>query len=224
MVVKVYGALTAMVWLVICVLKEKNVPYELIDVDLASGEHKSPAFLQKHPFGQTPYIDDDGFILYESRAICYYIVVKYGNQGTPNLVPPPSDLQATALFQQAVMVESHNFHIYAQPAVKERIYHPFYYATECNTALYNQYLSTLEEKLEAYNGILGRQKYLAGDTLTLADLYHLPYGTLLNEIPGCEVMRKYPNVARWFDELSSRQSWREIQAMIKGMYDSVLQA
>lgn len=53
-----------------------------------------------------------------------YIVLKYGGQGTQGLVPPSSDLAATSLFQQAVMVESHNFHPYAQPAVKERIYNP----------------------------------------------------------------------------------------------------
>lgn len=56
MAIKIYGALTAMIWLVVVVLKEKNVPYELIDVDLAAAEHKSPAFLEKQPFGQTPYI------------------------------------------------------------------------------------------------------------------------------------------------------------------------
>jgi glutathione S-transferase len=43
------------------------------------GEHKSPAFLEKQPFGQVPYLDDDGFILFESRAMARYIAMKYGN-------------------------------------------------------------------------------------------------------------------------------------------------
>lgn len=38
------------------VLREKDVPYELVPVDLMKGEHKSPAFLEKQPFGQVPYI------------------------------------------------------------------------------------------------------------------------------------------------------------------------
>ncbi|KAG5729809.1 hypothetical protein E4T56_gene993 [Termitomyces sp. T112] len=32
-------------------------------------EHKSAEYFQKQPFGQVPYIDDDGFILYENCAM-----------------------------------------------------------------------------------------------------------------------------------------------------------
>jgi glutathione S-transferase len=37
-------------------LKEKDVPYEEINVDLLKGEHKAPAFIAYHPFGQVPYM------------------------------------------------------------------------------------------------------------------------------------------------------------------------
>ena len=35
-----------------------KLPYELVDVDMAAGEHKSPAFLAKNAFGQVPVIED----------------------------------------------------------------------------------------------------------------------------------------------------------------------
>ena len=41
---------------VVTVLKELNIPYELQPVDFAKGEHKSPSFLEKQPFGQVPYM------------------------------------------------------------------------------------------------------------------------------------------------------------------------
>ena len=50
-------------------------------------------------------------------------------------------------------------------------------------------LATLEKKLEAYEVILSKQKYLAGDDVTLADLFHVPrgceylVGTLLRQHP-----------------------------------------
>lgn len=42
--------------LVALVCKEKDIPYELISVNLAKGEQKNPAFMANQPFGQVPYI------------------------------------------------------------------------------------------------------------------------------------------------------------------------
>jgi glutathione S-transferase len=50
--------------------------------------------------------DDDGFILYESRAICRYLAEKYPNQGSPIL---PAGLKERALMEQALSVELANF-------------------------------------------------------------------------------------------------------------------
>ncbi|KAG6827673.1 hypothetical protein H0H93_015427, partial [Arthromyces matolae] len=37
-------------------LREKKIPFQLIEIDMMKGEHKSPAYLEKQPFGQIPYI------------------------------------------------------------------------------------------------------------------------------------------------------------------------
>ena len=57
MVIKLYGIYRSpWVRLVAAILNEKQVPFELVSVDLANGEHKKPEYLEKHPFGQIPYI------------------------------------------------------------------------------------------------------------------------------------------------------------------------
>src|ERR1043166_1074933 len=63
---------------------EKNAPLDLVPVDLFSGEHKQPAHLARHPFGVVPVLDDDGFLLYESRAIVRYLDARFAG---PSLVP-----------------------------------------------------------------------------------------------------------------------------------------
>ena len=105
------------------VAKELSVPYELKVVDFLKGEHKAPEFLEKQPFGQVPYIDDDGFILYESRAIGRYIAAKYRDQGNP-ILPDPADIKATALFEQAASVELSNFDPFASGVAYEKVFHP----------------------------------------------------------------------------------------------------
>lgn len=128
------------------VLQEKGVPFEFKSVDLMKREQKEPEFLEKQPFGVVPYIvnslssakcytmhlikfelpqDDDGFILYESRAICQYIASKYADQGTPGLVPDFTDRKAYALFQQASSAELAYFNEYAEKAVLEKVIKPY---------------------------------------------------------------------------------------------------
>ena len=65
MVFKLYGIYRSpWVRLVAAVLKEKQIPFELIPVDLANGEQKTPDYLEKHPFGQVPYIVCDSLIIF----------------------------------------------------------------------------------------------------------------------------------------------------------------
>lgn len=60
--------------------------------------------------------NDDGFILYESRAIGRYIAEKYADQG-PALIP--TELKAKAIFEQAASSELANFNPYASQIWKE---------------------------------------------------------------------------------------------------------
>lgn len=57
MVLKLYGLHAShFVRLVAAVLIEKQVPFELVKVDLSKGEQKTPEFLAKNPFGLVPCI------------------------------------------------------------------------------------------------------------------------------------------------------------------------
>lgn len=69
-------------------LEELEVPYELVVVDLAKGEHKSEEFLQKHPLGKVPALEDEGQVLLESVAICLYLADKHAEKG---LGPRPEE-------------------------------------------------------------------------------------------------------------------------------------
>ena len=95
------------------IFKELGVPYELITVDMLKDEHKAAAHLAHQPFGQVPYIDDDGFVLFESRAIGRYLVAKYATGEKKRLLPTAADdIARYALFEQAASVETGDFDVY----------------------------------------------------------------------------------------------------------------
>ncbi|KAH7926060.1 glutathione S-transferase, partial [Leucogyrophana mollusca] len=208
MVLKLYGFSTSTCTLRVAVtLSEKNVPFEFHHIDLVGGAHKQPNFTAFQPFGQVPYIDDDGFILYESRAIARYIAAKYASQGTQNLLP--SEPKANALFEQAASIETSNFDPFASGLAWELKFTKMY-GGKTDEARVVTLRSTLSAKLDAYEAILAKQKYLAGNEVTLADLFHLPYGSVILGI-GVDEFTSRPSVARWWNDITSRPSWQAVK-------------
>jgi len=192
------------------VLEEKNVPFSFVSIDLTKGQQKTPEYLEKHPFGVVPCIDDDGFILYECRAICRYIAAKYESQG-PKLIP--TDLRGAALFEQAASVEVSYLSPHTGAIIREKFVKPVFGQTT-DENIFAEQLGKLKDKVEVFDKILSKQKYLAGDEISLVDLFCIPGGSLL---PVCSVhvLEEKPNVARWWKDNSSRASWLAVQEAAK---------
>ncbi|KAJ7495340.1 glutathione S-transferase [Mycena latifolia] len=213
MVLKLYGpTFTAGgTGLVAMVLAEKQLPFELVFVNMHAQEHKADDYITKQPFGQLPVLDDDGFVLFESRAICRYLEDTYPSQGT-RLVP--TEMKAKALFEQAASVEFGHFEphtrsIYIQSKIRPLVGLP------TDQVAMAEAIVELTKTLAVYEVILGKQKYLAGDELTLADLFHVAFGNPL-EAAGCDLMTTTgPNVSRWWKDIITRPSWVALKDGIK---------
>jgi glutathione S-transferase len=54
-----------------------DVPVELVLVNFAKAEQKSPEFVKLNSFGQVPVLVDDGAIVSDSNAILVYLALKY---------------------------------------------------------------------------------------------------------------------------------------------------
>ena len=179
-------------------LNETNTPFELILVDFAKGEHKQPAHLARQPFGQVPALDDDGFQMYESRAMARYIDSKAGGQLTPQ------DAHARARMEQWISVETSNFSAHAM----KFIYHTVFQREQtpevlkaAGAALDTAY-STLERQLAT-------QPFLAGSALSLADICFAPYLEYLTLTPAAGKLAEHPHVAAWWASVSGRAAWKK---------------
>ncbi|KAJ7120997.1 thioredoxin-like protein [Mycena epipterygia] len=199
---------------VLLILNEKRIPYELVAIDWAVAQHRQPAWLEFNPFNEIPYIDDDGFVLYESRAIARYLVAAYPTEG-PALVPAASaGVKTHALFEQAMSVEAFNFDPSVGGILIEQLFKPFAGLTP-DEGQVTILTGKLEIKLAAYERILSKTKYLAGDEVTLADLFHVPYLTLfsaakIDVFTNDEKAKKWPNVVRWANDILARDSSKSV--------------
>ncbi|RSL98344.1 hypothetical protein CEP52_010386 [Fusarium oligoseptatum] len=176
------------------VLEEKGLEYELPPIDVLSGAHKTEEYANEfHPFNKIPVLIDTetGVKVYESRAIAQYIAVKYRDTGI-DLSPSESDLKAYAGFQQALSIELSYFDPNTTRITFEKVFKKALNLGPADEDVVKAKLVDLDKSLQGYERILSKQKYLAGDNITLADLFHLPYGAMAEPFWVRRASRKVP--------------------------------
>lgn len=79
-----------------------GAPIEIEIIDLFKKEQLKGSFLKINPQHCVPTLDDDGFVLWESRAIACYLADKYGKDDSLY----PKDLKRRALVNQRLYFDS----------------------------------------------------------------------------------------------------------------------
>lgn len=177
-------------------LEECGLQYALTKIDLTKGEQKKPEFLAINPAAAIPAIvDDQGpggkkVTLAQSGAILLYLAEKTGK-----FLPKDPAKKATAL--QWFMAASTD----VAPA-SSTIFYMTTHAPD-KTPGNQQFLETrLINMLKPFDAQLARNKYLAGDEVTVADLALIPVvdgrKALLEKAPGLD------NLKRWHAEMTAR--------------------
>ena len=179
-------------------LNETNTPFELSVVDFAKGEHKQPAHIAHQPFGQVPALDDEGFEMYESRAMARYIDGKAGGQLSPK------EAHARAIMEQWISIETSNFSAHAM----KFIYHTVFRREQTPEVLKTAG-TALDLAYQTMDKQLSSQPFLAGNEFTLADVCFAPYLEYLTLTPAAGKLAEHKNVEKWWAAVSSRPAWQK---------------
>jgi glutathione S-transferase len=197
---KVYGhPMSTCTRKVLTTLEEIGMVYEIEVIDFSKGEHKQRPHLDRQPFGQIPTIEDNGFQLYESRAICRYLDEKVGGKIIPK------DIQGRGRMEQWISIETSNF----TPAAMKFIYEHVFQRKQDEAVLAAAH-TTLGTALDVMDRHLAQSPYMAGEAFTLADICFMPYVEYLMPTPVKNVVTERANVAAWWTRVSERPTWRKV--------------
>jgi glutathione S-transferase len=204
---KIYGnPMSTCTRKVLTTLAEKQAKYEMVAVDLGSGGHKKPDFLEHQPFGQVPALEDGDFNLYESRAIARYL-----DETLPGQPLSPKDAKGRARMEQWISIETSNFTPHAMTYIYQYVFGPMR-GQPLDLAKIDAAKPKLETCLDIMNKQLAPGPHLLGDQFTIADICFMPYFGYVMNTPGKELIEARTNVAAWWKRVSERASWKAVSA------------
>lgn len=166
-----------------------GVPAELVNVDLAKGEHKQPPFLAKNPFGQVPVLEDGALTVSDSNAILVYLAERYDEQARYW----PRDPGRRGHVQRWLSVAAGQLSAGPAAARLVRVFNaPLDHALAVRKA--HDLFTVLEKELQT-------QPFLVGETPTLADVALYTYTAHAPE--GDVSLEAYPAIRNWLSRIEA---------------------
>ncbi|WP_160004402.1 glutathione S-transferase family protein [Rhizobium sp. 18055] len=181
-----------------------GVDAEIVDVDLAGGEHKKPAFLALNPFGQIPVLEDDGLVIADSNAILVYLAKKHAPEWLPE------DAAGAAAVQRWLSVSSGEI-AYGPCAARLVTVFGAKFDTEEVIARAHRILALIDAQLAGRN-------WIAADRPTIADVALYSY---IARAPEGNVDRaQYGNITAWLKRVESLPGFYPFQKTAIGIADA----
>jgi glutathione S-transferase len=187
---------------VLTVLAEKGHKADFVLVDIMKGEAKSPDHLARQPFGVVPALDDDGFKLYESRAMCRYL-----DETLSGAKLTPDNAKDRALMEQWISVEQSYFSTPAMKIVMAAMFGPMM-GKPVDADAVKAGREGVERAAKVLEANLAGKDYLVGKQFTIADICYLPYIEYLFAASNGDLITSHKNLGSWWTRCSERKSWR----------------
>lgn len=184
--IKLYGFPPTRTIRVLWTLRELGVDFELVNVNLMTGENRRPEFLALNPAGKLPVLVDGDFVLTESVAIVLYLAEKYPDK---DLLPPVGEARGQVtkwLLFAATELEQPLWRIARHTAIypkEERLLAEVALARRD----FQDMATVMEEHMRA-------RQFLVGDAVTVADFvaaYTLDWANEVKLLDASPVLRAY---------------------------------
>lgn len=176
-------------------LEELGVDYDLVVLDLKSGEQRHPDYLAINPMGKVPAIRHNGALITEQPAIILHLADLFAEK---NLAPPIGDPLRGPYLRWMVFYGS-----CFEPALMDRSQqHTPASPSACGYGDYDTMLKTVTDQLE-------RGPYLLGERFSAADVL---WGSAFNWALMFKLVPELPVIRAYIDRVTSRPAMQRAMA------------
>ncbi|XP_031621228.1 glutathione S-transferase 1-1-like [Contarinia nasturtii] len=166
-----------------------GLDFELREVNLSKGEHLKESFLKLNPQHTIPTLLDGDFSIWDSHAICMYLVDKYAKDDALY----PKDLKLRAKCNQRLFFDDDSLYTRLR---------------DCSYTIYRGGKEISQEKIDRINSsyeileaFLASDPFLVGNTLTIADICAASNVLPLQIFAPLET-EKHRNILAWLSRVS----------------------
>jgi glutathione S-transferase len=161
-----------------------EVELNLKTLNIMEKEHLEPEFIEINPQHTIPTLVDGEFVLWESRAICVYLIEKYG--GDENQLYP-SEVETKALINHRLFFDMGTLF----PGFQE-----YYAAPLLGKEQTPENFAKLEKSIKLLNGFLEKTGFVAEtEAMSVADIVIFATTSTI-EVAGFD-FSDYPKVGEW---------------------------
>jgi glutathione S-transferase len=192
----------------IMALEAKGVGYSNEPVDIFARGGPPEFYRALNPFNKIPTFVHDGFALFETIAINRYVDEAFDGPALQ-----PADVRQRARMMQMVsMADNYAYQALVWDIYAERISKPLE-GDESDEVLISSALPKARRYLSALHGLQGDTRYLACDSISLADFHAAPiFGYFLMTPEGKKLIAEFPKLQRWWREMEAHPAWRAASA------------
>jgi glutathione S-transferase len=181
------------------ILRELDVDYELVKVDLPTGEHKKPDHVRRHAHALVPALEDGDVRMIESAAICLYLADKFADRG---LAPAVSSADRARYYQLSV---------YAVSTLDESVVPLFFHTVLLpkearQQAVVDAKTPIWETAADLLTLKLGDSPYFLGKSFSAVDVI-VGYDIALAAKTG--LLKNHPKLAAYAERISSREAFKK---------------
>ncbi len=184
----------------VIMLEELAQDYRLRPINVKQGDQKSDTFLALNPNGKVPVLVETGaegnkpLVLTESSAILVYLAEKHGR------LLPHGGAERARVFEQLFFHASALSPSFGQAGFFKRL------ASEPQPLAELRFSTEAERVTGLIDRVLHERRFAAGDIYSIADIAH--FGWFWRREFAGVTLDGYPNVARWYDQMSQRPAVR----------------